>query len=57
MSVVQAPSAITEIEERLHKGVQFLFELESRGETVGEYERWLDHWLDLLERYEEIQAA
>lgn len=57
MSVVQAPSEVSEIEERLYNGVQFLCELEQRGETVGEYERWLNHWIELLGRYEQLHAA
>jgi len=56
MNAVQVPT-IDELEERLRNGVQYLFELERRGETNGEYARWLDRWVAMLQQYEELQAA
>jgi hypothetical protein len=45
------------LEERLGRGMEILFEMERRGERSKEYERYLDRWSELLDRYEQLSAA
>jgi hypothetical protein len=50
-------SEIQMLEERLSRGAELLFDMEQRGDLGAEYERWLAHYVDLLERYRSLQAA
>lgn len=43
--------------ERVKQGLELLFDMEQRGETGPEYERWLGHWMSLLDQYEVEQVA
>jgi hypothetical protein len=45
------------LEQRLHRGAQLLFELEERGETGADYQRWLAGYTELLRQYELLHAA
>jgi hypothetical protein len=45
------------LEERLVRGAELLFDMEQRGDVGGEYDRWLHGWTELLEQYEDRQAA
>lgn len=46
------------LEERLYRGAALLFDMERRGDTATpEYERYLDHYTQLLRRYEGMPAA
>lgn len=45
------------LEQRLHRGAQLLFEMELRGETGADYQRWLLGYVDLLNQYESLYAA
>lgn len=47
----ESPSAMLEM--RLERGSELLFDMEQRGDTGTEYERFLAHFLGLLEEYEE----
>lgn len=53
--VVEAPTV--DLEERLSRGVEFLFDMEQRGDLGPEYRRWLSAWLQLLDRYERQYAS
>ena len=55
-SATLAPAAEA-LEERLARGAELLFDMEQRGDTGADYARWLQRWVDLLEQYEELQAA
>ncbi|HEX8918570.1 MAG TPA: hypothetical protein VF898_08710 [Chloroflexota bacterium] len=57
MIQVDAESDIDTLEARLSKGAELLFDMEQRGETGGEYARWLEYWMRLLEQYEGLQLA
>jgi hypothetical protein len=48
---------VVTLETRLSRGAAILFDMEQRGDTGAEYERWLDRWTELLSVYEESQAA
>jgi hypothetical protein len=55
-----AASPATEVdvlEERLQRGLDLLFDMERRGDLSSEYHRYLQHWMDLLDRYELLSAA
>ncbi len=57
--MIQAPVRVSEdaLEERLERGAQLLFDLESRGDMGPEYRRWLHRWEELLAQYERREAA
>lgn len=57
MAQAVAPSPVVNLEERLVRGAAFLFDLEQKGDMGAEYERWLQHWIELLREYEQAQAA
>jgi hypothetical protein len=55
-----AMSPVTEVEsleERLQRGLDLLFDMERRGDLSSEYHRYLQFWMDLLDRYEALVAA
>lgn len=45
------------LEQRLHRGAQLLLEMEERGDTGSDYQRWLAGYTDLLSQYESLHAA
>jgi hypothetical protein len=45
------------LEQRLHRGAQLLFEMEQRGDTGTDYQRWLTGYTELLRQYELLHAA
>jgi hypothetical protein len=45
------------VEERLRKGAEILFDMELRGELGAQYDRYLQHFTELLERYETRRVA
>lgn len=45
------------LEQRLARGAELLFDMEQRGDTCGEYDRFLGHFLALLDEYEREAAA
>ena len=47
-------SPTTLLEQRLERGGELLFDMEQRGDTGPEYQRFLAHYLGLLAQYEEI---
>lgn len=57
MSQVATVSQSEMLEERLVRGADFLFDLEQRGETGPDYQRWLEGWIELLQQYEHVLAA
>jgi hypothetical protein len=57
MSQVATLSRVEVLEERLVRGADLLFDLEQRGETGQEYQRWLEGWVELLRQYEGAEAA
>lgn len=57
MSQVATVSRAEMLEERLLRGADLLFDLEQRGETGPEYQRWLEGWVELLRQYERAQTA
>ncbi|HLJ67964.1 MAG TPA: hypothetical protein VKX16_11450 [Chloroflexota bacterium] len=59
LEIMQATTEATRpaLEERLANGATVLFDMERRGETDGEYVRWLEGWVQLLLEYERQQAA
>lgn len=57
MSQVVTASRAGTLVERLARGAELLFDMEQRGETDGRYSRWLAAWLELLNEYEELEAA
>jgi hypothetical protein len=54
---VTTVSRAEELEERLSRGAELLFDMELRGETAGNYESWLQRWQELLIEYESLDAA
>jgi hypothetical protein len=48
---------IEALEQRLHRGAQLLFDMEQRGETGSDYQRWLLGYVELLRQYESLYAA
>jgi hypothetical protein len=54
---VLSDSPITMLEQRLERGGELLFDMEQRGDTGAEYQRFLTHFLGLLEEYEETQQS
>jgi hypothetical protein len=52
-----ATALATLLEERLERGAAVLFDMEQRGDTGPEYQRWLETWLELLRQYEGENAA
>jgi hypothetical protein len=50
-------SPIEALEERLARGADLLFDMEQRGETGPDYQRWLEGWVELLRQYESAPAA
>ncbi len=46
-------SPISLLEQRLERGGELLFDMEQRGDTGPEYDRFLAHFLGLLAQYEE----
>lgn len=48
----ESPSAMLEL--RLERGSELLFDMEQRGDTGVEYQRFLMHFQGLLEEYEEV---
>lgn len=56
MAIAQAMSPVEALEERLSRGADVLFDMEQRGEMGVDYQRWLRHWLELLEHYEALQC-
>ncbi len=57
MSSATLAPTIERIEDRLARGAELLFDMEQRGDTGPDYVRWLEHWIDLLEQYEDLEAA
>lgn len=57
MSVATLAPTVEGLEERLTRGADLLFDMEQRGDTGAEYLRWLQRWLQLLDRYEHLQAS
>ncbi|MGI8826944.1 MAG: hypothetical protein ACR2JC_15130 [Chloroflexota bacterium] len=53
MSTLARQSAIAELEERLTRGADVLFDMEQRGDRGSRYEEWLRRWTILLDEYEE----
>jgi hypothetical protein len=54
---VMPETEVDALEERLARGADLLFDMERRGDTDGEeYRRYLDHYVDLLQRYEGLAA-
>lgn len=45
------------LEHRLQRGAELLFEMEQRGDTGTDYQRWLAGYTDLLRQYETLYAA
>lgn len=45
------------LEQRLARGADLLFDMEQRGDTDSEYQRFLLHYEALLEEYERTAAA
>jgi hypothetical protein len=52
MATLMIDSPPEALERRLAQGADILFDMERRGETGPEYQRWLGRWIDLLEQYE-----
>jgi hypothetical protein len=46
----ESPAAM--LEQRLERGAELLFDMEQRGDMGAEYNRFLSHFLWLLEEYE-----
>lgn len=57
MSVASVEPSRAVLEDRLTRGADLLFDMEQRGETGPEYQRWLQIWIELLDHYERVQAA
>lgn len=57
MIQIEADTHLEVLQERLERGADLLFDMELRGETGGEYDRWLQGWMELLQRYESLYAA
>jgi hypothetical protein len=51
----ESPTAM--LEQRLARGAELLFDMEQRGDVGPEYNRFLSHFLGLLEEYEEQSQA
>jgi hypothetical protein len=47
----ESPAAM--LEQRLERGAELLFDMERRGDVGADYDRFLSHFLDLLQDYEE----
>jgi hypothetical protein len=47
----ESPTAM--LEQRLARGAELLFDMEQRGDMGPDYNRFLLHFLGLLEEYEE----
>jgi hypothetical protein len=47
----ESPAAMLEL--RLDRGAELLFDMEQRGDMGADYDRFLSHFLDLLQDYEE----
>ena len=45
-----------QLELRLARGAELLFDMECRGETGTDYDRWLERWMALLLQYEGSRA-
>ncbi len=45
------------LEQRLQRGAQLLYEMEQRGDTGADYQRWLVGYVELLTQYESLYAA
>jgi hypothetical protein len=45
---------IQALEDRLTRGADLLFDMELRGDTGADYARWLEHYVDLLQQYEQL---
>lgn len=57
MIQVLPESPITLLVQRLERGGELLFDMEQRGDTGAEYDRFLAHFLGLLAEYEETPQA
>ena len=57
MVEISAANEIDVLAERLQRGMDLLFDMESRGDLSSDYERYFSLWSGLLDRYEELQAA
>lgn len=53
--VMESPVEV--LERRLSQGADILFDMEQRGDTGPEYERWLDRWILLLADYEAMHSG
>lgn len=52
MIQVLADSPTTMLEQRLERGAELLFDMEQRGDLGADYDRFLQHFMGLLEEYE-----
>lgn len=57
MITVEAPTRPRELEMRLTRGAELLFDMEQRGDTGEEYGRWLRAWTELLEQYRTLPPS
>ncbi|HEX6506703.1 MAG TPA: hypothetical protein VF221_03635 [Chloroflexota bacterium] len=57
MIQIRPDTAASILEERLSRGSELLFDMERRGETGPDYDRYLAYFESLLEEYEEAAAA
>ena len=56
MIVVAPETEAQALEERLSRGAELLFDMEQRGELGTDYERWLAHYVDLLDQFQSEAA-
>jgi hypothetical protein len=57
MLQVEPETELQLLEERLCRGAELLFDMEQRGDLGPDYERWLSHYVDLLGKYQSLNAA